>query len=185
MVIDPGAEPETIFSFLSAQQLSAHCTCIVNTHGHADHIGANADLKRMLKVPLYIHRADAQMLVDAHKNLSAFISFPVVSPPADRFLSDGDVLQLGNETLTVIETPGHSKGSVCLCAKDVLFSGDTLFYGSIGRTDFPDSSDEDMRQSLQKLKTLDPNLVVYPGHGPATTLRRELEENPFLRGTTK
>jgi glyoxylase-like metal-dependent hydrolase (beta-lactamase superfamily II) len=154
---------------------------IVNTHAHIDHIEANSDLKEKTSALLCIHSADADMLVNPQKNLSFFIGSPVSSPASDRLLSDGDVLEFGTLRLRIIHTPGHSPGSICLLDDERIFTGDLLFAGGIGRYDFPGSSYETLMDSLWKVMELDDDLVVYPGHGPKTTIGEERRTNPFLQ----
>jgi hydroxyacylglutathione hydrolase len=176
MVIDPGAEAARILSVIRENKLQLKL--IVNTHAHIDHIEANSDLIKGTSAPLCIHSADADMLVNPEKNLSFFVGRPVSSPVADRLLSDGDVLEAGTMSLEVIHTPGHSPGSICLLDDEHIFTGDLLFAGGIGRYDFPGSSYEVLMDSLQKVMTLDDDLIVYPGHGPATDIGSERRSNP-------
>jgi glyoxylase-like metal-dependent hydrolase (beta-lactamase superfamily II) len=178
IVIDPGDDAEEILDVLEKRKLNLGF--IINTHGHIDHISANADLKKKTSAKLYIHRLDADMIVNPHKNLSSFIGRDISSPSADKILEDGDNLEVGTIILKVIHTPGHSPGSICLLADESVFTGDLLFAGSIGRYDFPGSSYNQIMESLNKIMELDDNLVVYPGHGPATTIGEERDTNPFL-----
>ena len=179
MLIDPGADAERILSVIDGHNLQLKL--IVNTHAHVDHIAANADLKEKTSAPLYIHSAGADMLVDPQKNLSFFVGIPVSSPAPDRLLKDGDILKVGALHLKVMHTPGHSPGSICLLSDTCIFTGDLLFAGGIGRYDFPGSSYATLMDSLQKVLTLDDDLVVYPGHGPTTTIGNERRTNPFLQ----
>ena len=179
VVIDPGDEGARIISVINENEL--HLMLIVNTHGHIDHIVANRDLKEETSAPLCIHSADADMLVNPQKNLSFFIGESVTSPEPDRLLADGDTLEAGTLRLKVMHTPGHSQGSICLLGDGHIFTGDLLFAGGIGRYDFPGSSYTDLMDSLRKVIALDKALVVYPGHGPATTIGDEQRTNPFLQ----
>ncbi len=179
LVIDPGDEAARIIRFISENEL--RLDLIVNTHGHVDHIAANEELKEKTSAQLCIHSADADMLVNPQANLSFFIGTPVSSPAPDRILADGDILAVGTLHIEVIHTPGHSQGSICLLGEGYIFTGDLLFAGGIGRYDFPGSSYEDMVKSLKKVMTLDDDLIVYPGHGPATTIGDERRANPFLQ----
>ncbi len=167
-IIDPGDETEKIKGFLSAHKITAQF--IVNTHGHIDHIRANADLG----LPVYCHEKDRDMISDPNKNLMVtfFGTFKPVSP--QRLLKDGDTVTLDEMEFKVIHTPGHTGGCLCLLSDGVLFSGDTLFKNGIGRTDFPGASERAMQESLRKLALLDAGVVVYPGHGEQTTIGREL-----------
>ena len=140
---------------------------IVNTHGHPDHNGGNKALKEFTKASILIHEYDAPMLT---------------SPQADRKLHDGDLIEIGNIKLRVMHTPGHSRGSIILLGADTVFSGDTLFAGSIGRYDLPGGSLEDIKNSLKnRLLTLPDYVKVYPGHGPFSTIGEERRNNPFLQ----
>lgn len=179
IVIDPGAEPENILSVIIREKLNLKC--IVNTHGHADHIGANQAIRSRTSARLYIHPADQEMLVDARKNMSLSFGLSIISPPADSMLLEGAVLSIGPWNLTVRETPGHSPGSICLIGEGRLFSGDTLFAGSIGRTDIPGGDSELLLESIRRrILPLPPETQVFPGHGPLTTLEKEKSQNPFL-----
>jgi glyoxylase-like metal-dependent hydrolase (beta-lactamase superfamily II) len=185
IVIDPGFEPGPILEHLADEGLTAGL--ILNTHGHVDHIAGNADLKRAFPdAPLVIGAGDAPMLTDPMRNLSGLAGVPIVSPPADRLVAEGDVVEAPGLRLEVLDIPGHSPGHVVYVlrgATPVVFGGDVLFRGSIGRTDFPGG---DLGQLLggirAKLWPLPDESVVYPGHGPATTVGHERRTNPFLTG---
>lgn len=179
LIIDPGDEPEQVLDLCDRARL--RLTTIVNTHGHADHIGANRLLKARTHAELLIHSADASRLTHAEQNLSASLGFSVQSPPADRLLEDHDRIPLGDLELEVIATPGHTPGSICLLLEDHLFSGDTLFQGSIGRTDLVGGDGPQLLVSIRsRLLTLPDPTVVLPGHGPRTTIGEERTNNPFL-----
>lgn len=181
LVIDPGDEADQIAEAIRTDGLNL-CG-IVNTHGHVDHIGANRVLKEQFDCPIMIHGLDAPMLTDPSANLSVLTGLPdVTSPTADRLLKDGDQIEAGDLRFLVIHTPGHTPGGVCLYSEGVLFSGDTLFSGSVGRTDFPGGSPESLLQCImQKLLILPDDTVVYPGHGPETTIGTERRTNPWLQ----
>jgi len=181
MVIDPGDDSALILSVLDEHELQLKL--IVNTHAHIDHIAANSDLKEKTSALLCIHAADADMLVNPQKNLSFFIGKPVSSPAADKLLADGDVLEAGTLRLKVIHTPGHSPGSICLLGDSCIITGDLLFAGGIGRYDFPGSSYEELVKSLRKVMLLDDDLIIYPGHGPTSTIGEERRTNPFLQSS--
>jgi len=180
MVIDPGAEGKRIMAEIAKNKLQVKY--IVNTHGHSDHILANKYVKDATGAELLIHTEDAPMLTNARLNLSAYMGENSTGPAADRLLQEGDVLKLGAAELKVLHTPGHSRGGICLVGEKVVFSGDTLFQMSIGREDLPGGSFKDLINSIKtKLMPLDDSLVVYPGHGPETTIGFEKRGNPFLR----
>ncbi len=188
MVIDPGGDPDEVAE--SVRIAGVAVKYIVNTHGHADHIAANARLKREHPdAEICIHAADAELLLKPVKNLSAFLGTPVKSPPADRMLGENDALQLGRNVFRVIALPGHTPGGAGLywsgtdSVAGMLFSGDALFAGGIGRTDFPGGDEAALLESIRnKLLVLPGDTLVLPGHGPATTIGAEKETNPFLAG---
>lgn len=190
IVIDPGLDPGAIIACLERHELGV--AAILNTHGHADHIAGNGAIKgRYPHAPLIIGAGDAPMLADADLNLSAPFGMPVVSPPADQEVRDGDVLDFAGIRLVVREIPGHSPGHVVFIAgrpdaeraEIIVFGGDVLFHGSVGRCDFPGGSMELLAAGIrEKLYTLPDDAVIYPGHGPATTVGREKRSNPFVRG---
>jgi len=184
VVVDPGLEPEKILDHLDRAELQP--AAILITHGHADHIGGNTALKRRWPdVPLVIGRGDAAKLTDPVLNLSAAFGLPITSPPADLLLDDGDVYEAAGLELEVRTIPGHSSGHIVFIWKAgrpmVVFGGDVLFAGSIGRTDFPDGDFGQLASGIDEaLFTLPDDTVVYPGHGPATTTGEEKRSNPFV-----
>jgi glyoxylase-like metal-dependent hydrolase (beta-lactamase superfamily II) len=183
LVIDPGLEPELILDFLREQGKTV--AAVLNTHGHLDHIGGNEALKGAFpQAPLAIGAGDAGMLTDAEANLSAPLEMPLVSPPADRLLREGDVVEAAGVRLEVVDLPGHSPGHVVfVCREDplVVFGGDVLMRGSVGRTDFPGGDTRQLFTGIRgKLFALPPETVVYPGHGPVTTVGHERRTNPFV-----
>ncbi len=180
IIVDPGEEGERILKAVRREGIAPRY--LINTHGHIDHIGANGYLKRKMEgIKLGIHAADAQMLINTDENLSNFVGEGCTSPPADFFLKEGDEIILGKIHLRIIHTPGHTLGGICLLGENKIFTGDTLFSNSIGRTDFPRSSMELLMQSLkEKLMTLPEETVIYPGHGETSTIGREKASNPFI-----
>jgi len=177
-VIDPGAEADRILQALARHRLTVKL--ILNTHGHFDHVGANAALKAATGAELCIHAQDAPMLADLVSAASMFGMRVDNSPPADRLLQDGDRLAFGNLNLSVIHTPGHTRGGISFAMDGALFVGDTLFAGSIGRTDFPGGDYDTLIRSIrEKLFVLDEQVTVYPGHMGTTTIGREKRYNPF------
>ena len=175
VVIGPGADYSKIKKIIDKNLLKLKY--VVNTHGHGDHIGADDKFN----VPILIHRQDAEFLTSPIKNLSAYFGFSLKVAKPGRLLEDGDEIDLGSIALQVIHTPGHTPGSICLKYDNILFSGDTLFYEGVGRTDFPGASEEDLFKSIKdKLFNLNEETTVYPGHGPKTTIAHEKENNPFL-----
>ena len=183
LVIDPGFQPELILDYLRDEGLTP--AAIVNTHGHVDHIAGNAAMKEAFPAaPIIIGAGDAPMLTDADLNLSGPFGVPVTSPPADQLVREGDTLQLAGLTLEVREIPGHSPGHVVYLLKGspgVVIGGDVLFRGGVGRTDFPGGNFAQLRSGIEsKLWPLPPDSVVYPGHGPATTIGHEKRSNPFV-----
>lgn len=178
-VIDPGADLHKIEAALAKHDLKVEL--ILNTHGHFDHIGANAALKRLTGAPLMIHRDDVNLLKLASTQASAYGVSAEDSPLPDTELLGGETLKFGEQSLEVLHTPGHSPGCVCFYQEGILVSGDTLFAGSVGRTDLPGGDHQQMLQSIKdKLAGLPPQTRVYPGHGPLTMIEQELKYNPFL-----
>jgi len=178
-VIDPGDDADRIFLALAESGLTTKL--IINTHGHLDHVGANKRLKDVTGAAILIHPLDAPMLNQVASSAAAWGITAVNSPPPDRELEDGDKVTFGNIILKVIHTPGHTPGGISLCTEHEVFVGDTLFAGSIGRTDFPGGSFETIKKSIQlKLFTLPDDVKVYPGHGPVTTIGVEKRTNPFV-----
>jgi len=180
VLIDPGGNKEGLIE----SEIKRHglkLKCIINTHGHGDHISSN----RKFKAPVYIHKLDANFLENSELNMSAAFGFAIKSPPANRLLEDGDIIDVGELKLRVIHTPGHTPGSISLLGDGVVFTGDTLFAGGVGRTDFPYGSDKQLINSIKyKLLTLDEKTIIYPGHGSSSTIGKEKRENSFINITT-
>jgi glyoxylase-like metal-dependent hydrolase (beta-lactamase superfamily II) len=177
IVIDPGidfaSEAKPIFDFIAVARLKVKF--IVNTHGHDDHVKGDALFQGKYNVPICINPLDAHYIKSLENQ-----KFPV-----NMMLDDGSLVKFGGEILKVLHTPGHTPGSICLIGSKIVFTGDTLFAGGIGRTDFPGGSIKDMRASLKKLIGLPLNLLVYPGHGEASIIVEEKRSNPFLNSINK
>jgi len=184
VVIDPGFSTEdegkkTVLHTIDANGLTVKY--IINTHGHADHTSGNGVIKKATGAPILIHTLDAPLLGESGKDWASMFGYQTVSPPADKTLKEGDTIHFGKCTLTVLHTPGHTEGGISLVGNDCVFVGDTLFQGSIGRTDFPGGNYKALIGSIkEKLATLPDNYTVYPGHGPTTTLGQEKRNNPFI-----
>ena len=164
LVIDPGDDVLRIVKEIARSGLTVRSIAI--THGHIDHVGGVSELKRITKAPVLIHRLDAGAL----------------GARPDGFLEEGQVLQVGTYRISILHTPGHSAGGACLHAPGAVFTGDTLFAGSVGRTDFPGGSHELLVEGVRrKIFPLGDDLRIYPGHGPESTIGRERRTNPFFR----
>lgn len=183
-VIDPGFEPNLILESLADNGLTL--AAIVCTHGHVDHIAGNADLKQAFPdAPIIIGTRDAPMLTDAMLNMSGPFGLNVISPPADRRVGEGEKLTVAGIELEVFEIPGHSPGHVVYVIREekphIVLGGDVLFRGSVGRTDFPGGSFELLQAGIKRvLWPLPADTLVYPGHGPVTTVGHEKRTNPFV-----
>jgi glyoxylase-like metal-dependent hydrolase (beta-lactamase superfamily II) len=180
MVVDPADDADEILAVIQSEKLSV--AAVVLTHVHFDHLLAAEELCAATGAPLCIGKGDEDALSDPIRNLSGV--FQMCAPvclKADKLLSDGDILTVGELSFTVLETPGHTPGCICLMGEDVLLAGDTLFYDSIGRVDFPGSDVPSMISSLRRLMSLSAELRVYSGHGPETTIGREVACNPYLQ----
>ena len=178
MVVDPGDEPDRIFEEIKANGLEI--SAIVFTHAHFDHIGAAGDLKKETGAKILMHKNDEETYALA-KDQAAFWGFELDDiPRPDEFIDEGDEVKVGNLSFTVMHTPGHSRGSVCLLGEGIVLTGDTIFQGSVGRTDFPGGSMEELKQSFKKLIELPEDIRILSGHGPETTVGRERTENFFV-----
>lgn len=159
------------------------CRGILYTHGHYDHIASANVASEFFQVPIYIHELDKDMLYQSDKSLATYFSrtFSLEEHRKVVAFQDGDLLTFGALSVEVIHTPGHTPGSVCFKHQDELITGDTLFAGSIGRTDFPGSDGKAMQTSLTRIKAMEGDPGVHPGHGPSSTLEEERQTNPYLK----
>ena len=179
VVIDPGDDAVDILKIINEKGFTVKY--IINTHAHFDHVGANKALKEATGAQLLLHEADAPVLATVSKQSRSFGLSPVISPPADRYVKHGDVITAGEVALKILHTPGHTPGGISLLEEGMVFTGDSLFAGSIGRTDFPGG---DLLTLINSIKTnlmiLPDDTKVFSGHGPASTIGEERRENPFL-----
>lgn len=180
LVLDPSIDVQTVFR--QRGNSLPHIEAVLLTHAHFDHMLGIDSFRTLTGAPLAVHAADAPALGDAYQNVyRLFTGHDGGTAPAERLLQEGDRILLGEESLTVMHTPGHTPGSICLYAPGLLFSGDTLFAGGdIGRSDLPGGREEELLASLQVLGKLPPHTRVYPGHGPQTTIEHEKICNPYL-----
>jgi hydroxyacylglutathione hydrolase len=171
IIIDPGldytSEAQPIMDYIEQAQLKVKY--IINTHGHNDHVKGDAIFQEKYGAPICIHKLDAYFIDNVPKGKTE-----------DILLEEGNLIQFGKQTLTVLHTPGHTRGCICLVGDHIAFTGDTLFAGGIGRTDFPEGSMSDMNHSLQKLERLPDSTLIYPGHGETSMIGEEKRVNPFL-----
>ena len=182
VIVDPGDEAERILHNLADSNLTAEY--IIDTHGHFDHVGANRKVKAATGAGILIHPLDAPLLSQLAASAAAWGLQAEDSPAPDRTIEAGDTVSFGTITLNVIHTPGHTPGGISLHTNGIVFVGDTLFSGSIGRTDFPGGDYETLIASIQdRLFVLGDEVRVLSGHGPETTIGQEKRSNPFVRNT--
>jgi hydroxyacylglutathione hydrolase len=178
-VVDPGGDAEMIVS--KTEELGRTVKYVIDTHGHIDHIAANREVIEATGAQLLIHELDAKLLAHPDRNLSSLMGMRSTSPVPSRLLKEGDKVVVGEDEMTVLHTPGHTPGGICLLASEYAFTGDTLFLDSIGRVDFPGGSEEQMQASLNRLQAvLRTETMLYPGHGEPGRFGKALLVNPFL-----
>ncbi len=176
-IVDCDGNTTALFHYISQNNLKP--SHILLTHGHFDHIGAVEEVKEKYGCTIYACQKESALLSDPVLNASN-MSYRPISLTADVWVKEGDVITVGDLEFKVIETPGHTEGSICFIIENVILSGDTLFLGSCGRVDFPTGDPTAMMASLKRLKNLEGDYTVYPGHGPSTTLEYERKTNPFM-----
>ncbi|MPW24567.1 MBL fold metallo-hydrolase [Alkalibaculum sp. M08DMB] len=176
-IIDPVGNIDNIIRYFDEKNLNLKH--IILTHGHADHIGLVTKIKEITEALVYIHKDDEKMLNDKKLNLSTLFNDPMEFS-GDIQLTDSQEIMVGDMILEIIHTPGHTPGSICIKVDQNLFTGDTVFKGSIGRTDFPGGDYSNIVESISKISKLNPNLIVFPGHGESSTLQDEIISNPYF-----
>jgi len=180
VIIDPGDNADEIISNIEKEGLNPKF--IINTHAHFDHIGGVKAIQDHFKIDFILHEGDLFLVENASEQATAFGLKPISKPEVNKNVTNGEKVILGNKFITVIHTPGHSPGGVCYYSGNNVFVGDTLFAGSIGRTDLPGGSYDTLINSIKEnLFPLGDSTIVYPGHGPSTTIGNEKEHNPFLK----
>lgn len=181
ILVDPGDEGSHIMHRIEEEELKIDK--IVLTHGHCDHIGAVAYVRKRLKAPLAVGKADAEMITNSGLNLSDALGVPINLAPAEELLCEGDKVEFGSHSLKVVETPGHTPGGISLVGDGFVICGDLVFAGSIGRVDFPGGDYQTIIDSIKsQVLALGDKTVIYPGHGPKTDVAQEKVFNPFLIG---
>ena len=179
-IIDPGDNADEIIRIIEMDELKPKF--IMNTHAHFDHVGGVKEIQDYFKIDFLLHKDDTFLVENASEQATSFGLKPILKPDVNKYISNDEKITLGNKSITVIHTPGHSPGCVCFYSDSNVFVGDTLFAGSIGRTDLPGGSYETLINSIkEKLFPLSDSTSVYPGHGSSTTIGNEREHNPFLK----
>lgn len=178
-IIDPGARVDQILRVVKAYDLNVEY--IILTHGHGDHISHAPEIKKETNAKIIAHVKEQEVLLDRNKNLSSQLPGPLVELDADIYVDEGDIVELGSLKLKIIHTPGHTKGGMCIKVGENIFTGDTLFASGIGRTDFYGGDYKQIMKSLKKLAKYDDNAVIYPGHGPESTIGVEKRMNPYMQ----
>ncbi|MDR1195537.1 MAG: MBL fold metallo-hydrolase [Endomicrobium sp.] len=180
VIIDPGEDGDKVIGEIEKNGFKPEL--LVNTHGHYDHILSDEQIRAKYKIPLAAHKYETDMLADPQKNASAMFGEARSVKTPEMQLEDNQEVSVSFSKFKVIHTPGHTKGGICLLFDGFIITGDTLFAGTIGRTDFPGGDFEEMKKSLEKIKKLDPSTIIYPGHGSVTSLANELRHNYYLNG---
>ncbi len=182
-LVDPGCDAKDII--FAIQSNAVHITAILLTHGHFDHILSLKEIREYTSAPVYIHKLDCACLTNPDLSLMSMVGRADTFDPAEHTVEDGDRIKIGESEICVLHTPGHTAGSVCYLCDAGIISGDTLFYESIGRTDFPGGSFSTIRSSIQRLYETEEDAAVYPGHGGRTSLSHERSFNPFVKMKNK
>jgi hydroxyacylglutathione hydrolase len=180
IIFDPGDEAQKIINRITEKNINPEA--IIITHGHADHIGALDQIAEHYKIPFYIHEQDIEYLTDPQKNCSECTGGALVTEGTCKAVVEGDIIKLGDLKLKIIHTPGHTPGCMCVETEGLLFTGDTLFCGCVGRWDLPGGDAHTLKRSLRKFEQFPGETIILPGHGPRCALSREFEHNPYLLG---
>lgn len=179
-IIDPGDEPDLVLEFIKEEHLNVKY--IICTHGHFDHIGAVKEIKDETQAKILIHEKEIEIYRKSHQAAIQFFGLEIdPQPEPDILLKDNEKIKIGSIHFKVIHTPGHSPGSICLYTEGCIFTGDTLFSGSVGRTDLFGGSMQELLNSLKKIASLPSETKVFPGHGPKTTIGNEIKYDPFYQ----
>ena len=178
IIIDPGQDGKKVIDKIEKLKLKPEL--LINTHGHFDHTFSDDIIRQKYNIPLAIHKGDTEMLSDANKNFSTMIGAPTIINEAEIIFDKEETKETSFCKYSVIHTPGHSKGSVCIIIDNILFAGDTVFKNSIGRTDLYGGNYNELILSLQKIKKLPQDTIICPGHGPVTTLKNEMKNNMYF-----
>lgn len=178
-VIDPGGSIIDIFNIIKKHELTVEY--IILTHGHGDHICRVPEIKEKTNAKIVAYKGEEELLLDRNKNLSGQLPGPLVEFDSDLSVEEGDIIELGSLKLKIIHTPGHTKGGMCIKVGEHIFTGDTLFAGSIGRTDFYSGDYKQIMKSLRKLAKYDDNAIIYPGHGSTSTIGEEKLMNFYMQ----
>ena len=181
--IDPGDDGKRLLNAVEESRVTLDAIWL--THAHVDHVGGIAAIKRVTDVPVYLHPLDRPLYDSAKSHGEVFGLRVEAPPPPEKTLADGDTLRVGGLSFAVMHTPGHAPGHVVIHGHGVVFAGDCLFAGSVGRTDLPFANGAELARSLDRICSLPAETIVYSGHGPATTIGEELESNPFVNGTVR